>query len=178
MATATIGMMQKFQAGAKPIMAYLKRLQAYLDANNIAQANWDSVLHVVSTIGHKTYAVLHSLTAPDNPQEKSYDDLIKALKNHYQPKWLIIAERYLFNQRSQHPGESIADYVVKLCLASTCDFSQFLDDTLRNCLVCGLSSEVHIANSSLTQKTTFAKVVELAQIYEQAHKNAKSCSRS
>ena len=35
MATAKIGSMQEFQPGAEPIMAYLERLQAYLDANDV-----------------------------------------------------------------------------------------------------------------------------------------------
>ena len=116
MATATIGTMQEFQPGAEPIMAYLERLQAYLDANEIAQAKRASVL--VSTIGHKTYAILRSLTAPETPQSKSYDSLVLALKTHYQPKRLIIAERSMFNQRSQHPEESIT--------LQSCDASQRL----------------------------------------------------
>ena len=129
MATATIGTMQEFQPGAEPI-----------DANEIARGKRASVL--VSTIGHKTYAILRSLTAPETPQNKSYDSLVLALKTHYQPKRLIIAERYMFNQRSQHPGESIADYVAELRrLATTCKFGDFMDDALRDRLVCGLRSE-------------------------------------
>ena len=81
MATATIGSMQEFQSGTEPIMAYLKRLQAYLDANEVAEGKRTSVL--VSTIGYKTYGVLRSLIAPDTPQSKSYDILIQALKKQF-----------------------------------------------------------------------------------------------
>ena len=175
MATATIGSMQEFQPGAEPIMAYLERLKAFLDANGIANDNRAAVL--ISTIGLKTYAVLRSLIAPDTPQSKSYADLVQALKTHYHPKRLIIAERYMFNQRSQHPGESIADYVAELRrLASTCNFVDFLDDALRDRLVCGLVNESShrrlLADADGT--TTFARVTELAQGFEQAEKNAKA----
>ena len=175
MATSTIGSMQEFQPGAEPIMAYLERLQAYLDANDVAEEKRTSVL--VSTIGYKTYGVLRSLIAPDTPQSKSYSVLVEALKKHYQPKRLIIAERYMFNQRCQHPGESIADYVAELRrLATTCNFGNFMDDALRDRLVCGLASENFrrrlLADADGT--TTFAKAVELAQSFEQADKNAKA----
>ena len=52
--------------------------------------------------------------APATPQSKSYAELVAALKTHYEPKPLIIAERYMFNQRNQLAGESISDYVAEL----------------------------------------------------------------
>ena len=157
MATAAIGSMQEFQPNTKPIMAYLERLQAYLDANSVSEGKRTAVL--VSTIGYKTYGVLRSLITPDTPQSKSYDTLVQALKKH-QPKRLIITERYIFNQRCQHPGESIADYVAELRRhATTCNFGDFMDDALHNHLVCNLASEnFHrrlLADADGT--TTFAK---------------------
>ena len=175
MATAIIGSMQEFQPGAETITAYLERLQAYLDANDIAEEKRASVL--VSMIGHKTYDVLRSLMAPETPQKIEYKVLIRALKKHYEPKPLIIAERYIFHQRGQHPGESIAEYVAELCrLASTCNFGDFLEDALRDRLVCGLRSESArrrlLADAEGT--TSLAKAIEQAQSYEQAEKNAKA----
>ena len=77
----------------------------------------------MSTIGPKTYAVLRSLLAPDTPQSQPYRALVDVLKKHYEPKPLVIAERYTFNQRNQHPGESVAEYVAELRrLTATCKF--------------------------------------------------------
>ena len=59
MATATIGSMQEFQPGSDPITAYLKTLQACLDANDVAKGKRTSLL--VSTNGYKTYGVLHCM---------------------------------------------------------------------------------------------------------------------
>ena len=95
MATAAFGTMQEFQPVSETIPAYLKRLQAYLDVNDVTTAKRSSFL--VSTIGLKTYAVLRSLLAPDSPQSKPYKTLVEVLKKHYEPKPLIIAERYTFN---------------------------------------------------------------------------------
>ena len=44
-------------------------------------------------IGAKTYAVLRSLVAPDQPKDKSFAELKALLKAHYDPKPLVIAER-------------------------------------------------------------------------------------
>ena len=66
--------MQEFQPNTEPIMAYLERLQAYLDANDVTKGKRTSVL--ISTIGFKTYGVLRSLITLDTPQSKSYDTLV------------------------------------------------------------------------------------------------------
>ena len=175
MATSTIGTMQEFQPGSEPITAYLERLKAFLDANEIADDKRASVL--ISTIGHKTYAVLRSLMAPATPQTKAFDVLEQALKKHYEPKPLIIAERYIFNQRNQFAGESVAEYVAELRrLASTCSFGEFLDDALRDRIVCGLRNESARRRllAEADGNTTLARVTQMAQSHEQAEKNAKA----
>jgi len=112
MATSTYGVLQAFQPGTEPIAAYIERVQNYFAANDIADEKRVPVL--LSVIGSKTYAVLRSLTAPDMPNTKSLEALIIALTKHYEPKPLLIAERFHFNRRNQAAGESIAEYAVEL----------------------------------------------------------------
>ena len=65
-----------------------------------------------------------------------------ALKSHFEPKLLIIAERFKFHQRGQAPGETVAEYVAELCrLATHCEFGSYLDEALRDRFVCGLKGE-------------------------------------
>ena len=140
MATATLGTLQEFKPEVETITAYLERLKAYYDANDVQTAKRVAVL--LSVIGPKTYSILRSLMAPDSPQSKSYDAISKALTNHFDPKPIVIAERYYFHLRSQSPTENIAEYVAELRrLASSCDFGTFLDQALRDRLLCGLSNE-------------------------------------
>ena len=83
----------------------------------------------------------------------------------------------MFNQRRQHPGESIADYVAELRrLAATCNFKDFIDDALCDCLVCGLANESSHRRllTDADGTTTFAKAVEMAQSLEQADMNARA----
>ena len=57
-------------------------------------------------IGANTYAVLRSLAAPAQPKDKSFWKLKTLLKVHYDydPKPLVIVERFLF-YKSNHPAE-------------------------------------------------------------------------
>ena len=59
-----------------------------------------------------------------------------------EPQRIVIAEQFNFYCRCQGEGESVGDFVAELRrLASSCEFGDFLDDALRDRLVCGLSNE-------------------------------------
>ena len=50
-----------------------------------------------------------------------------------------IVQRFCFNSRNRHTGESIAAYVAQLCqLAEHCEYSTTLNDMLCDRLVCGI----------------------------------------
>ncbi|VDI51046.1 Hypothetical predicted protein [Mytilus galloprovincialis] len=72
-------------------------------------SNEKRVPALLSLIGGKTYALLRNLTTPDKPKDKSYDDIVKVLKEHLSPAPLVIAERFRFHKRDQKSGESIND---------------------------------------------------------------------
>jgi hypothetical protein len=85
---------------------------------------------------------LKDIISPNKPKEKSYDELCQALLGHYLPKPLVIAERFKFYKRGQNEGETIAEYVITLKhLTATCEFGDFLPQSLRDRLVCGLRNE-------------------------------------
>ena len=76
-------------------------------------------------IGATAYRLLHSLLVPEEPEEKSLNDLMKLLKGHYKPKHNIVAETFHFHRREQKPGESLTnlEYVAELgLLAANCSF--------------------------------------------------------
>lgn len=80
--------------------------------------------------------------APDNPIHKTFEEIEVKLIAHYDPKLLIIVERYLFHKRDQAANETIAEYVAELRrLAAKCNFGPYLDQALRDRFVCGINSE-------------------------------------
>ncbi|XP_069103886.1 uncharacterized protein [Argopecten irradians] len=127
-----------------------------------------------SVVGADTYALLRNILTPDLPSTKSYDEIKTALSGHFAPKPLVIAERFKFHSRKQQVGESVSDYVVSLKkLAKDCDFQDFLNQALRDRLVCGLMSEV-IQKKLLAEKDLdLAKATEIALAVEMATKNTE-----
>ena len=58
-------------------------------------------------------------------------------------KTLVIAERFQFHCPNQAVGESVAEHVAGIRqLTRHCEFSAYLDDTLRDRFVCGLRSKM------------------------------------
>ena len=96
----------------------------------------------LNAIGATMYGLVRSLLAPANPIEQSLEDIVAVLTAHFEPKPLIVVERYYFHKREQASGESVADYVAELRrLASKCKFENVLEDALRDRFVVGLRRE-------------------------------------
>ena len=129
---------------------------------------------LLTAIGGETYALLRSLLAPVKPKDTSFEELSQVLQRHFEPKPLIIAERFHFHRRNQAAGETIAEYVAELRrLAAHCDFGDYLEEALRDRLVCGLSKE-SIQKRLLSEASLpLSKAVELSQSMEAADRNAQ-----
>ena len=140
---ATFGKIDEFQPDRETLSVYVERFERFAAANNVAEAR--KVPLFLTVLGGSTYSLLHNLFAPENPKDKSYADIVAKLKSHYEPEPLIIAQRFHFHRRNQGPEESIADYVAELRrLASRCKFDAYLDEALRDRLVCGLRSDANV----------------------------------
>ena len=121
------------------IEQYFERLEMFLAANGVREDN--RVGHVLSGIGAKAYAVLRNLLALAEPKDKELATIKQKLVRYCKPKPPVIGQRFIFHQRTQKPGESISHFMMELCqLARTCDFGEFLEEALRDRLVCGLNN--------------------------------------
>ena len=169
---ATYGQLQEYKPESENITAYLERVEVFFRANDIAADKQVPVF--LSVVGGKTYSLLRDLTSPEKPQDKTLAQLSETLKSHFQPKPLVIAERFYFHRRNQNAAESIADYVAELRrLATHCEFGEYLNDALRDRLVCGLCNNSIQKRLLSEANLTFAKAVEMAQGLEAAERNAK-----
>ena len=154
------------------ISSYLERLQLYFEANSVGDERKVAVL--LTVIGAKTYETLRSLLAPVLPREKSFVELLRVLKKHFDPQPLVIGERFHFYQRSQKTGESIADFVADLRrLSIKCEFGEFLYQALRDRFVCGVKSE-SLQKKLLTEADlTIKRAQEIGQSMESAERSAR-----
>ena len=134
---STIG---EFQPDNESITSYLERVSLFFEVHAVEERK--QVAWLLNLIGAKTYLLVRTLVAPEEPKNKSSSELTEVLKQHYESKRLVIARRFYFYRREQATNESIAEYIAELRkLAAPCDFGAFLNNALRDRFVCGLCSE-------------------------------------
>ena len=139
-ARSTVGHMQEYRPENELFSSYLERIKLFFIANDIKDEKKVAVF--LSLIGSKTYSLLKSLVSPTLPKDKAYDDLVATLKNHFEPKPLVSMERFHFHRRLQAEGEPINAYMAELRqLSAHYKFGTFLDEALRDRLVCGIRSD-------------------------------------
>ncbi len=107
-----LGKLEEFDPASDSITAYVERVQLFFDANSVAEGKQVAVF--LSVLGSKTYLLLRNLLTPETPKDKTFDELVTVLKEHFEPKPLIISERFHFYRREQAVNESTSDYVVEL----------------------------------------------------------------
>ena len=127
---------------------------------------------LLSLIGSSSYRLLRDICHPDLPSTKDYNTLCIALKDHFSPKPIVIAERFRFYKRDQQVGESVKDFNVALRkLSEYCDFGANLKDSLRDRFVCGLRNEAIQKKLLSVDKLTYEKALEIALAMESASKD-------
>ena len=172
-----IGSLSEFSVESESFSSYVERVKLYLDANDVKADKRLAVF--LSVIGATTYSLLRDLVAPRKPSELKLDEAIEALTAHFQPKPIVIAEHFHFHRRSQLPGETVADLVAHLRrLSKHCEFGAFLEDSLRDCLVCGLRSEAMQKRLLSEKDLTFRKALDMAQAMESAVQNTRALQQS
>lgn len=114
-----------------------------LDSLVFLIGKWGAVLHRV----HGTRTNLEANEALAKypvsclSQDKSLDEVIAILKDHYEPK-PIVTGKFRFLSQSQLPGELVAHFIAELWrLLIHCTFDVYLEETLRDHSVCRLHSE-------------------------------------
>ena len=168
--TATIGTIAPFQPETDRIELYLERVALYMEANNFPDER--KVPALLSIMGGPIYEVLRSLLAPELTQAQSYDQLVATLKQHFAPKPLVIAERFHVHRRGQRSKESISEYMAELRkLSLHCEFGDYLNQALRDRLICGLSSEAVQKRLLAESDLPLTRAMSLAQGMEAAAKN-------
>ena len=167
-----LGKLEEFDPASDSITAYVERVQLFFDANSMAEGKQVAVF--LSVLGSKTYLLLRNLLTPETPKDKTFDELVTVLKEHFEPKPLIISERFHFYGREQAVNESISDYVVELRRLTThCEFGAFLEDALRDRFVCGLKNETMQRKLLTESDLTFQRALKVAQSDETATAKAK-----
>ena len=126
----TLGTIEFFNPSSEDWNAYCERLDQYVIANEIKEEK-KIVATFLTSVSSKTYNVLRDLLAPVKPSSVKLTDLVTTLRDHYEPKPIVIAERFHFHRREQREGEGMAAYSATLKKCSEhCAFGAFLEEAL------------------------------------------------
>ncbi|KRY10622.1 LanC-like protein 2 [Trichinella patagoniensis] len=157
--------------------AYASHLIFFLEANNVTDpARRRAVL--LSSCGGAVFNLIQAFISPANPNEKSFDEILFVLEEHFSPQPCEIVKRNAFYKRNQKIGESISDFVADLRrLAQGCNFSD-LEIMLRDRLVIGLRDEELQLRLFFRKNLTFESALEEALSAEAAAQHTREVRAS
>ena len=171
-ATRVLGKLEPFDPSTDTVTAYVDRAELFYTVNSIGADMQVPVF--LNTVGKEHYQLLSNLFAPTPPVRKSLEQIVEALKGHYDQKRLVIAERFNFHRRQQGKSETVTQFLAELHRLSVhCEFGIYLGEALRDRFVCGLRSE-SVQKKLLTKvDLTLQQAVSIAKASEQAEADAK-----
>ena len=157
---------------------YIGRVNHFFEANEITDPGKIRSIFMVC-VGAKTYKLVRSLVAPEDPKDKSYEDLAKLFQDYFMPKPSAIVQRFKFNTRSQQPGETIAMFLAEVRhLSEHCEFRITLDEMLCDRLLCGVR-DIRIQRRLLAEpKLTLKRALDLALAIEAADKDVSEIRKA
>jgi hypothetical protein len=174
---ASFGRIQEFNKETERFSTYIDRLELYFEANSIPEEKQVAVF--LTVVGAKNFSLLNDLCAPEKPKDKTLVDLIGKLMGHFEPKPIVISERFHFHKRDQKPGESISEFVADLRrLSVNCQFGERLEEMIRDRFVCGLVNETTQQRLLLEKDLTLESAIQLASMRATALKDASQIQAS
>lgn len=155
---------------------WVKRFEGALKIFGIGPAMKRNML--LHYMGAETYNLLCDHLSPEDPEAKTYDEIVTLLEQYFDPEPLEMVELWKFRQRMQREGETVAEYITALQReAKYCGFGDYLQKGLRNQLVFGLRNQ-RIRSRLIEEKgLTFDKAKQIALSMEASGEGAEVLNR-
>ena len=106
-----IGSLSEFSSQTKSFASYVEHVKLYLANDNELEKQLAGFL---SILGTSMYSILRVLEAPCKPLDCALDVTIDVLQAHFEPRSIVITERFHFHCCCQLLGESVTSYVAQL----------------------------------------------------------------
>ena len=150
---ALIGCIESFDIQSDNWLDYIERVEQYFIANEITvEAKKKGKL--VTVIGGEAYKLLPSLTEPNKPSEKSYDQIVTILEAHSEA-YSHFGTMDILSTKSEHRR------TIKR-LSRYCNFQTFLDEAIRDKFVCGLINSSILKRLLTEDNLTLDTAIKLA----------------
>ena len=167
------GYLKEFIPEKDSIGAYLERAALYFKANGIEEDKQVPIL--LSSIGSRSYSLLRDLVAPVVPGTEAFDWISEVFTSHFQPRHLLIAERFHFHRCVQAVVENIAEFDAALWnLGTYCEFEEMLVETLYHRFVCVLRNEATEGKLLTEHDFMYQKALEISKGMEAAESKSIS----
>ena len=129
--------------------------------------------YVLDGMWKKTYSLIRSLVTPNKPQNTSFDELLKLVREHHDPTPAKLISRFKFGSCLRRYGKTVVDYVAAVRKASEhCCFEGALEDRLLEQLVIGIGDGKMQRRLPSEKTLTFTRPVEICQVLEMSTKDA------
>ena len=153
---------------------YIERFDFFCIAQGIIDDDRKRAI-LLAGVGQNAYRRVKTVMAPSSLSETSYQDIVKRVQSHFDPKPSVIVSRFRFHQKCQDSKQSIKEFVADLkVMADRCEFGTSLDSMLRDRFVCGLADQ-SLQKRLLTEEDTltFEQAQRIALASETAAKSAR-----
>ncbi|XP_055608550.1 uncharacterized protein K02A2.6-like isoform X2 [Uranotaenia lowii] len=156
---------------------YFSRFEWALQLSHIPEAQYANFARV--HMGTELNNALKFLVTPRQPAEIPYEELRTTLSNHFDRIRNKFVESVKFRQIIQQPGESIAQFVLRLKQgAAYCEYEEFLDRMLIEQLLHGLEAR-DICDEIIAKKPeTFSAAYEIAHSLEATRNTTREISNT
>ena len=173
-----LGKIEEFQQGQDNWEEYVERLDQFFVANDIQDGTKKRAI-LLSGMGSRTYGTVRSLLSPRKPHEVTYAAIVETLRKQFCPPTSVTVARYRFFSCSRTHSESVQDFVARLRqLPRDCKFESFLDEMIRDRLVCGVNSDPIQRRLLAEAELTLPQAIDLAVAMETAGQNLQELAGS
>lgn len=108
-------------------------------------------------MGATTHGLLRNLVQPNKPKDKTFDEIVSVLKEHFKQKSLLLAERFRFNRYNPKVNQPVAQDIAEL---KQCSANCELDASLRDRFING--TRIEACQRRLVSENDLAQGFEIA----------------
>ena len=177
---ALIGSLQPYNF-ASDLKLYELSITNFFAANRItAPANSQDIdrrkAALLATIGMRALDIIRSLCALDEPNTKSYDEIIELLRSHYTKAPTKSLARQKLAAVKQNEDESIDEFIARMChLAIDCQHGgAMLTEVLQVQFINGIRAEAFKKKLLAAENETLDQLLARARSFEQVERDVRA----
>ena len=149
---------------------WARRLKRYRQGSGLkAKSEEHQVNALIYIMGDKEDDILCSFGLTED-EKKVYTIVRAKFDSYFEPQRNVIFQRAKFNQRKQHQGEPVDNFITDLyCLADHCEYGKLRNEMIRDRIV-GLLDDTLSEKLQLDTRLTLETAVTIACQSEEVHK--------